>query len=131
MAGDAGRRDTTPVASGGDLDRLVQTEQRLQGVLAASEAEAARILAEAQASVAALRQEFERELTAALEALDERVAAEGRAEIERIEREFAAEKAALEAVSDAQVEQLADLVVQRLCARDRCDTDGMSGSTGP
>lgn len=130
MGGDVRRRDTTPVASGGDLDRLVRTEQRLQEVLAASEAEAARILAEAQASVAALRQEFELELTAALRALEERVAAEGRAEIDRIEREFSAEKAALEAVSDAHVEELADLVVQRLCAGER-RTGDVGGSTGP
>lgn len=118
MAGDAGREDTTSVASGGDLGRLVQTEERLHQVLAASEAEAARIGAAAQESVDALHRDFELGLTKALQVLEGDLAEEGRAEIDRIEREYAVEKVALETISSTHIEELAAVVVRRLLARD-------------
>jgi len=124
MAGGAGREDTTSVASGGDLDRLVQTEERLQEVLAASEAEAARIGAAARESVDALHRDFELGLAKALQVLEEDLAEERRAEIDRIEREYEVEKVALETISGTHIEELATVVVRRLLARAHGSAEG-------
>ncbi len=114
MAGGEGRPGATASVSGGDLDRLMQTEQRLQAVVAECEVEVARIRAAAQEAAEAARVQHEGELAAALQALEERVTAEGHAEVHRLESRYRAEKIAFDGISADQVAELAGVVIRRL-----------------
>ncbi len=118
MAGGEGRPDTTASVSGGDLDRLMQTEQRLQAMVAESEVEIARIRAAAQEAVEVARAHHARELADALQAMESRVAAEGDADLRRIASEYQAERVAFESISDAEVGELAQVVIRRLLSED-------------
>lgn len=114
MAGGSERSDIAAESSGGGLDRLMQTEQRLQDVLAQAEEQAVLIRADALAAVEAAEGRFEQEAADTRKALEDRVTVESQAELLRIEREYQAQKAALEGIADTQVRELADMVVRRL-----------------
>lgn len=114
MAGGVERSDTTAENSGGGLDRLMQTEERLQAVLSRAGEQAALIRAEALAAVEAAEGRFAQEAADARKALEELVSTESAAELLCIEHEYAAQKAALEGITETQVRELADLVVRHL-----------------
>ncbi|NLT35895.1 MAG: hypothetical protein GXX83_08355 [Gaiellales bacterium] len=128
MAGDVERSDSTAEGSGGGLDRLMQTEECLQAVLAQAEEKAALIRAEALAAIEAAEGRFEQEAAQARKALESRVAAESKAELMRIECEYQAQKAALEGISDAQVGELAEMVVRRLWGEAPAPADASESS---
>jgi F0F1-type ATP synthase membrane subunit b/b' len=99
-----------------DLERLIATEQRLDEALQQARAEAEGLIRQAEAAAHRADADLEAELEQrARSALAEAARARRRAE-EEIAGTAADLVARYEAVADAQVEQAADRVVQRLVA---------------
>jgi len=103
----------------------MQTEQRLQAVVAECEVEVARIRAAAQEAAEAARVQHEGELAAALQALEERV----HAEVHRLESKYRAEKIAFDGVSADQVAELAGGGIRRLLGETTTTSERGSGSS--
>jgi len=108
------RLEAAAPVSGGDLDRLMQAEERLQAMLTAAESAAAGQVAEARRTNEQALGEFEEQLATALRALEARVAAGRDTELASIQQRFAAEAARFREVPGERVRQIAALLLEHL-----------------
>lgn len=96
------------------LQNLLRVEERLQAQLAAAKELAISALARATADAASRRASSQAELSAAIAALEERERAHVARESVEIEHQAATAVAAIEALSDDRVQELARHLIRRL-----------------
>ena len=98
----------------GDLARLLSTEQRLEQLVVQARAEAARILADAQARAEARDTATRAELDRAVRDLTEGIATERAQRKSALEAALAGEAARFDAVTNERIAELARYVVRRV-----------------
>jgi vacuolar-type H+-ATPase subunit H len=106
--------DLGPAAAQGRLSRLLDTETELDAMLQAAKREAAELVESAQMEAKDRIRRFEMELDAADLSLSDRIARERDEAIAAIRAETVRVTAALDGVSDARIEELAQYVVERV-----------------
>ncbi|HEU5169456.1 MAG TPA: hypothetical protein VFU46_02900 [Gemmatimonadales bacterium] len=98
----------------GGLERLLETEARLERRLAAAEADARVLVRRAEEAAAALAARYGDDLEQASTALAARIAAERDAVVARLRADALGRAARFRALPDERMEALAQLVVRRV-----------------